>query len=162
VTVFVSIHRNIEIEYWRYWYDAEYEMLSIEDNSYIYPKYTLQGAYELIVKADKMNAICYFETVGSSKIPYWVVQSKLEIPTATSGQISIMQDIDDGQQQTYFTDPYYRTFYARFGELLEPSDIQHIAIGKQVIVDVKSDGMLAGVWMLGGSLSRSGRVTDER
>ena len=148
MTIFVNSVYTLETDSWRYWYIERYNMVGLDREMSNYPLSTLQGAYNLIIDVDASNIVSGFETVTLAEITYWTVLSSLKPPKSVLGQITIIKDIDDGQQQTYFTDPYYKIFYTRLGGGLESSDMFHIAIGEQVIVDVTQNGMLAGIWML--------------
>lgn len=148
MSVYVTITYTSEADRWFYRYITRFDMLILERKSMITSLFTLQGAYNLITKIDMTNTLSYFETVGSAEITYWKVLSGLRVPTVEQGRLVLKQDIDDGQRQSYFVDPEYKTFYTQLGEPIEPSKLRHIAIGEQVIADVAADGMLAGIWML--------------
>ena len=148
MTIFITVSKVSKTDVWEYWYSEIYNMVSVDRLSSRLPYSTLQGAYNLIVKTDAYRIISYFETVTAAEITYWKVVPMLEVPQAKRGQISVAKDIDDGQSQAYFTNPDYTIFYTRLGEPVKSTELKHIAIGEQVIVDVTQEGMLVGVWML--------------
>ena len=148
MTIYVTVSPSLSTDEWAYSYDDDDDTLWVERIPRNFPQTTLQGAYSLIVKVDATLIISYFETVTIAGPKYWKVVSVLELPQAESGQLLLARDIDDGQPQTYFTNPDYSVFYTRFGEPMDPATLNHIAIGQQIIADVTQDGMLAGIWML--------------
>lgn len=148
MTIYVTQQKSLQLDTWAYWYSEVYNMISLDRVQCQLPLTTLQGAYNLIIKVDRFNIVSYFETVTAAEVTYWTVVSTFEVPKAEAGQVLVVQDIDDGQPQAYFTNPDYTVFYTRLGEPREQAKLRHIAIGEQVIVDVTQDGMLAGVWML--------------
>ena len=148
MTIFVTVSEVSKVDEWEYWYSETYNMISLQRVLSDLPRATLQGAYSLIIDVDASRIVSYFETVGSAEITYWAVVPALEIPKTEWGRVVVAQDIDDGQPQAYFTNLDYSVFYTRFGEPVVTIKLRHIAIGKQVIVDVTQDGMVVGVWML--------------
>jgi len=97
---------------------------------------------------DAQKILSYFETVAAAEVTYWQVITTLVAPEAEAGQLSLVQDIDDGQSQGYFTDPTYSLFYTQLGEPVDAALLIHVAIGEHVIVDITHDGRVVGVWML--------------
>jgi len=148
MTIFVTVSEVSEVDEWEYWYSETYNMVSLQRVPSVLPRATLQGTYSLMIDVDASGIVSYFETVGSAEITYWAVAPVLEIPRTEWGRVVIAQDIDDGQPQAYFTNPDYSIFYTRLGTPVVTTKLTHIAIGKQVIVDVTQNGMLVGVWML--------------
>ncbi|MEZ4864101.1 MAG: hypothetical protein R3C14_22485 [Caldilineaceae bacterium] len=148
MTILVTISDKSQAEKWEYWYSEKYNMISLERLASALPHHTLQGAYNLIIKADTFNIISYFETVTLAEITYWTVVPTLKAPAATWAQLIVEQDLDDGQPQAYFTNTDYTVFYTRLGEPKECANLRCVAIGEQVIVDVTYDGALVGVWMV--------------
>ncbi|MEZ4864096.1 MAG: hypothetical protein R3C14_22460 [Caldilineaceae bacterium] len=148
MTVYLALHRTSHAEEWEYEYLDAYDVIVARRVQSHPPFSTLQGAYSLIIDMDANKIVSYFETVGAAEVTNWHVVTTLEAPKAEAGQLSVVQDLDDGQAQAYFTDATYRLFYTRLGEPIEPTLLTHIAIGEHLIVDLTSNGMIAGLWML--------------
>ncbi|MCB9148617.1 MAG: hypothetical protein H6641_07640 [Caldilineaceae bacterium] len=147
MTIYVEFSKCSQIDQWEYEYIERFNMIVADRLDGRIPYTTLQGVTSLNIKTDIHNIISHFETVGWAEINYWTIVPYLEIPSAEIGQLMVLQDIDDGQPQAYFTNPDYSVFYTRLGEPVDTAKLQHVAIGQQIIVDATQDGMLAGVWM---------------
>lgn len=148
MTIYVTVSVTLQVDHWDYSYDDMDNMLWVERIPRVFPQKTLQGAYNLIIDIDTSKIVSYFEALPVAGPSCWKVISSLHPPKAEIGQLLLARDIDDGQPQAYFTNLDYSVFYTRFGEPVDPTTLNHIAIGQQIIADVTQDGMLAGVWML--------------
>ena len=148
MTIFVEVSTVSKIDEWHYWYDDEYHLLSLEYVPRNFPQHTLQGTYSVLVKSDPSNVISYFEALPIAGPRYREIMKDIKVPEAELGRVVVVQDIDDHQKQTYFTDTGFTVFYTRLGDPIDTNQLRHVAIGKQVLLDITTEGMLAGVWML--------------
>jgi len=103
----------------------------------------------LLLDADEHNRIAEAEAVMSAEPRHWIVSHDIEPPQAEAGEVYVVEDIDDGQRQQYFTDSNRSLFYARLGEPRRPEELQCVLLGKGVVVEVAPDGVLCGFWLLG-------------
>ena len=123
-------------------------MLSVKNVTGVPPFYTLQGSYDLYIDIDCTQSIVAFEAVAGSSSKFWNVKSDLIVPTAKMGQVYLKQDVDDGQEQTYFTNDDYSIFYTQLGKSRITTQLQHVAISNQIILDITDNELLCGIWML--------------
>jgi len=149
MSIYLKIGPKICDSYWEYSYIERISVLSVTSKTTgILPLHTLQGSYELYIDIDQTQRITSFEVIAGSAPKYWNVVPDLIVPISEIGEVYLERDIDDGQEQFYFTDSNYTIFYTRFGEVEIANELKHIAISRDIILDIACDGMLAGVWML--------------
>lgn len=160
MTVRIRVEPGTQGPAWYYGYIAEHHLLYAKRIEYARSLHTLQGSYNLILDRDEDREIVQVEVlVGPAR---WQIDSHLHVPPGAPGRVYVIDDIDDGQPQTYFTTPGHTVFYARLGQSRASDDVQHVLIAKEIIVSVAGDGTLVGVWLWGlpAEIAAARRASD--
>lgn len=148
MSIYLNVISKTHKDEWYYSYRREHYLLYAKSKTSVMPHKTLQGAYDLYVDVDQTQMVVAMEAVMGAESRFWEVHNSLVVPTASTGRAYLVEDIDDGQEQTYFTDPNYKIFYTRLGTVQSSHILRHVAVSKKVILDVTSAGLLSGIWML--------------
>lgn len=149
MSIFVQVQHVIHQQRWDFTYDNRHDLFYAMRHKTVPLHTSLQGSYDLIIDVDQNREIVSFTATLSAESSQWQQDPKLEIPVAQPGEVHVIEDVDDGQTQIYFTDPNYSIFYARLGEPIGSQVLNHIAIADQIILDISTSGLLAGIWIYG-------------
>ncbi len=147
MSIFIQTQPIVPHHVWDFRYDNRYDLFYAMRHTTVPFHITLQGSCDLIIDIDQKQEIVSFTATLSAESSFWQQNPALTIPQAWPGQVYVFEDIDDDQEQVYFTNLDYSIFYARLGNPIASHELQHIAIAKQIVLDVSSTGMLAGVWI---------------
>ena len=131
---------------WGFGFSQRYDFLHASRERSQGKWHTLDGAYPLLLDEDENHTLVSMEVLPGSK--YWQVQDDLQPPCAEPVQVFVVEDIDDGQVQAYFTDSGYTICYTRLGTMTDEPSMQHVAIDERVVLDIDPSGILVGVWLL--------------